>query len=136
MSIEKAVRERHEFEDRMRRFISLASVMTNREIELSLSRIADMSHHMEGDLQVIFRGQLLNAYYRLRVSGARRMRLMKRLFFSPVPGMPAKNRRIDSSISDYWIRSISNFDIFQSGQSMPPEGAYRNSMEDDVLRLS
>lgn len=136
MSYEQAVRERHAFEDRLRNFLDIASVLNARELEVALSRLADMLTHM-GDVPAVrLRGEVLKGYMELRAAGQRRERTMKRMFFQAVPGMPAFDKRIDQNMSDWLVRSIANFQLLVDGQIEPPGSATSATFEETVLLLS
>jgi len=136
MSIEQAVRERHAFEDRMRNFLTLASVMTNREIELALSRLADMFTHMGGAPHVHIRGQVLKQYFNLRLANQRQERFLKRILFKPLPGIPPYDQRIDQDQSSYLIRSAANYPLLLDGQIAAPAGAASQSFDETVFLLA
>jgi hypothetical protein len=73
MSIEEAVRERHDFEKRLKQFLELAASMTDKELEIALARLADVvtwSKPKSPD-EAAFKGMILNLYYRMRISGAK-----------------------------------------------------------------
>lgn len=136
MSIEQVVRERHAFEDRMRNFLTIASVMTDREIELALSRLADMLTHMGGAPHVKIRGQALKQYFDLRRAKQRQERFFKRLMFKPLPGMPPYDQRIDQDQSSYLIRSTANYPLLLDGQLAAPAGTASQSFNETVLLLA
>ena len=136
MSYEQAVRERHAFEDRIRNFLNLASVMTDRELELALSRLADMLTHMGDQPHVRIRGEVVKQYLGLRRVGQRKERALKRMFFKPVPGMVAHDPRIETNSSDYYVRCIANFPLLVEGQLAPPGSTTNASFDQTVLMLA
>ena len=136
MSYEQAVRERHAFEDRLGNFLSLASILTSRELEVALSRLADMLTNMGDQPHVRFRGEVLKHYLDLRKAGQKQERAFKRMFFKPVNGMPAFDGRIDQNPTDWYVRSIANFPLLLEGQIAPPAGATSATSKETVLLLS
>jgi len=72
MSVEKAIREKHAFRDRLLKFLSTAEIMTNDEIEIALGRLADVLHDTKNeDEQLNLRLKLagLKVYFDLRMVG-------------------------------------------------------------------
>lgn len=136
MSYEQAIRERHAFEDRLRNFLTLASVMTARELEIALSRLADMLVHMGDIPQVRLRGEVLRHYMELRANGVRRERAIKRLMYRRCAEMPPFDPRIDRSESDWYVRAMANFRLLEEGQIAPPTGAATSTLEETMLLLA
>lgn len=136
MSIEQVVRARHEFEDRLTNFLVLASIMTDREIEIALSRLADMAKHMGESPEVMLRGHVLARYFELRRKNRRPQRAFKRVIFFGVSGMPKYDSRIDRSPSDHYVRSIANFTLLVDGQIAPPNAADGQEIDETILLLA
>jgi hypothetical protein len=136
MSYEQLVRERHAFEDRLRNYLHLLSVLNARELEVALSRLADMLTHM-GDVPAVrIRGEVLKRYMELRAVGERRERPMKRMFFRAVAGMPPFDGRIDKYSGDWIIRSVANFPLLVDGQIAPPASSTAATFDETILLLS
>lgn len=136
MSIEQAVRERHAFEDRLKNFLILASILTDRELEISLSRLADMAKNMGEAPEILLRGQVLMSYCELRRRGTRRHRAFKRVVFTNVPGMLPFDGRIDSGPSDHYIRATANFPLLIRNQMAPPPSTEDGDINQTVLLLA
>ena len=136
MSIEQAMRERHAFEDRLRNFLILASIMTDREVEIALSRLVDMAAHMGAPPQVVFKGKVLASYLDIRRQNRRAHRPLKRALFRRLPGMPLFDGRIDQSNPDYWIRSIANFTLLAEYQLAPPAANNGQEIDETILLLA
>lgn len=72
MSVEKAVREKHAFRGRLLEFLSIASLLTNDEIEIALGRLVDMLEAAEDEhqkLDIRVKGTALKLYFDLRQAG-------------------------------------------------------------------
>ena len=136
MSIEQAVRERHAFEDRLTNFLTLASIMADREIELALSRLADMLANMGDNTHVKFRGLVLKSYFDLRRKNIRQQRVFKRIFFPNVTGMPPFDHRIDKDQADHFVRSIANFTLLTGNEIAAPKGPNDQPINETVLLLA
>ncbi len=116
-SLEQAVRELHEFEDRMADFLGLASALTERELRVALAKLADLYVALPGSQKVQLKGQILGAYYVLRSDGTKSQsklsrtrcsakwgildrdlgeRILRELEMFPLPVIR------DSTPSDYW----------------------------------
>lgn len=117
-SLERAVRELHEFEDRMADFLRLASALTDRELQVALAKLADLHVAQPGSQVVQLKGQILGAYYVLRSDGTKSQsklsrarcnakwgiylgrglgeRVLRELEMFPLPVIR------DSTPSDYW----------------------------------
>lgn len=84
MSVEKAIREKHAFRERLKDFLSIAVVMTKDEIEIGLGRLVDLLNEAEDETEkrnTEIKGAVLNWYFDLRESG--------------IAGQNAKRRRKD-----------------------------------------
>ena len=136
MSIEDAVRVRHSFEDRLRNFLTLASFMDDRELEIALARLADMVLHAPDSAAIRLRGEALKQYWDLRTSGLAPYSQWKRAFASPPPGMVHFDARIDRSPSDRFVRSISNFVLLVDGQIAPPPSVTPTSFSETSKLLA
>ena len=72
MSVEKAIREKQAFRDRLREFLSIASMMTTDEIEIALGRLVDLLSKVKDEqekLNLQVKGVALKVYFDLRVAG-------------------------------------------------------------------
>ena len=82
MNTEEAIRERHAFEDNVKRFLDLASAMSDRELEIALARLVDMlKGKKENAIQIQVRGEILNFYFDLRRSGTKTQKKLRRNAF-------------------------------------------------------
>jgi len=115
MSVEEAIRERHAFEDRLRRFLELVSWMDDRELEIALGRLADMlDSDPNRQLQIRVRGEVLKTYFDLRRSGAKKQSSIKRGlarqgFKSWPTAMLPRDWRKRESESEWFVRNASTF---------------------------
>jgi len=72
MSIECSIRERHAFEARIKKFLTLAATLTTDEVEVTLGRLADMLGELflpRGREHVMIKGHILKIYFDLRRTG-------------------------------------------------------------------
>lgn len=82
MSIEKLVREKHAFRERLKEFLAIAGAMTTDELEIALGRLADMlSTAQDNNFRenICVKGVSLKVYFDLRVSGEKSQSKLKRL---------------------------------------------------------
>ena len=71
MSVERAVREKQAYRNRLREFLSIAAVMTTDEVEIALGRLADLLGTADGEhaeLEIRAKGTALKVYFDLRQS--------------------------------------------------------------------
>lgn len=123
MSIEQAVKARHEFEDRVREFLQLASLLTDRELELALGRLLDMiSGRNTEQFHVQLRGEILKHYYDLRKQGLRRQRRFTRWQFK--------------ASSDYYVAATVEFWLLPDTQFAPPPSPSHIRMDEMVKLLT
>lgn len=79
-SVEEAVREEQAFEKRLREFLSIASGMTNQELEIALARLADLFQTTKDQPDSIrIKGTILNIYYQLRAAGLKKKSTLARI---------------------------------------------------------
>ena len=79
-SVEQAVREKQAFDERLREFLSIASSMTNQELEIALARLADSLQRTKDHPESIrIKGTILNIYYQLRVAGLKKQSTLARI---------------------------------------------------------
>ncbi len=82
MSIEKMVRDKHAFRERLKEFLAIAGAMTTDELEIALGRLADMLSTAQNDSQeenIRLKGSALKVYFDLRVAGEKTQSKLKRL---------------------------------------------------------
>jgi hypothetical protein len=82
MTLEETIREKQRFKKSVIEFLSIATALTNQELEIALARIADWMNTMSDEqsrIQWRFRGQLLKSYYDLRLAGKKRVAMLKRI---------------------------------------------------------
>lgn len=85
MSVEEAVKRRHQFEDQIKNFCSLTFPLTNRELELGLARIMDAYSNADNDLLMLqgkFKTYLVTILLQLRPSDYRPISRGRFKFFS------------------------------------------------------
>lgn len=111
MSFEQQIKERHAFEDRLQQFLFAASIMTDREIELTLGRLADALSSGVSTDRALFNGRVLKTYYDMRRSGAKRHRHLKRMFLTSLPGLPPLPVEDLISFSEYVADGMAKFDL-------------------------
>lgn len=73
MNVEQAIREKHAFRNRLQKFLAIAVIMTNDEIEIALGRLVDMlgaSQDQGAKLDIAVKGTVLKAFFDLRQAGA------------------------------------------------------------------
>jgi hypothetical protein len=121
MDIEQVVKARHDFEDRLKVFLKLASLLTDRELEIALGRLADMlaSRHSE-QLHIQLKGQVLKSYYDLRKQGVRKQRKMARWQYR--------------STSEEFVETAADFWLLPGNQLEPPPSP-TNTTVDDMVKL-
>ena len=82
VTLEETIRQKQRFRKSVTEFISIATALTDQELELALARIADqMSAKSDEQARIHwrFRGQLLKSYYDMRLAGKKRLSILKRL---------------------------------------------------------
>jgi hypothetical protein len=116
MNFEETIRAKHAFEDRVHEFLDLASVMTEREIEIVLARLADAlpGQTDAGRLQSLLKGKLLSTYLELRKTGEKTQRRKFRRLFGPewksLPQWKARER-----FNDYVVRCATEASVIPEG---------------------
>ena len=120
MSQEVVAQARHAFQDRLRTFLRLLSVMTDRELELAHGRLADVLERTKSpEAQV--RNDVMSRYVNFRKSGERKERKLRRVLFNPAgPLVPAHDASIDANGSMYLIRCAANFALYWEGLTFVP----------------
>ena len=137
MNMEDAVRERHAFEDRVKRFLDLASLMTDRELEIALGRLVDLLKTRSKQRQhVQVRGEILNSYYDLRRRGVKKQRKLKRALIVHPDGLFLLKRDRDQAVSDYLIGSAVTFQLLSGRQMSPPPAKTEQPLGEMVKLLS
>ena len=121
LSVEQAVREQQAFEDRLREFLSIASSMTNQELEIALARLADMIQTTKGQPEPIrAKGTILNIYYQLRAAGLKRQSTLARIKWNVKAGVYI------GEFGEFLIGQLSSYALPQ----LPMGGASPYSSED------
>ena len=95
MSVEKAIREKQAFRDRVEEFLTIPTAMTNDEIEIALARLADMlgsavNQHQHTNIQL--KGTVLKYYFDLRTPSTPRS--------DPDSSAPTHERGVRSRLFD------------------------------------
>ena len=121
MSFEQQIKEKHAFEDRLQQFLFVASIMTDREIELTLARLADALSSGVSTNRALFNGRVLKTYYDMRRSGAKRHRQLKRMFLTSLPGLPPLPAEGQISFSEYVADGLAKFDLLVPANDMTVE---------------
>jgi len=118
MNFEETIKAKHVFEDRLREFLDLASVMTDRELEIALARLADVIPQQTEArrLQSLFKGKLLNEYLKLRRSGGKEHKKFRRLLGPDWKTLPSWASR--ESIEDYFLRCTAEATVIPEGMSI------------------
>lgn len=136
MNMEGAVRERHAFDDRVKQFLDLASMMTERELEIAIGKLVDVlntqpqqQHHIQ------IRGEILNSYYSLRRRGIKKQRnkLKRALFSNFHDGLPPWETE---TLSDYLARCATTYPLLSDRQKSPPPSKTQQPIEEIVILLS
>ncbi|MGN6280352.1 hypothetical protein [Frateuria sp.] len=127
MSVEQAVRKHHAFQDRLRFFLMAAAVMTDREIELALARMADGLPTTIDPDRLLFNGQVLKAYYDLRRSGQAKHRAFKRMAFKSVPGIPPWPSKA-ITFTEHMVKGVSEFQLLVPGQQAAGIGTWQHDL--------
>lgn len=86
MSVEEAVRRKHDFERALKDYLQFISVMSREEIELSLGRLADHLNRTNDETEafhVRVKGAVLKIYLELRRVGIKKQSKMKRMTLRP-----------------------------------------------------
>ena len=82
VTLEETIRQKQRFRKSVAEFLSIAAALTNQELEIALARIADWMNSMS-DEQIRtkwqFREKLLKSYYDMRLTGKKRLNVLKRL---------------------------------------------------------
>lgn len=143
MTIETAIRERHAFEDRVRIFLELASVMTDREIEIALARLVDMLNEDRNEASrtnISLKGELLKAYFDLRRQGSKPQRKIKRTLqlipADPQLCLPVRKANLwgRENWSAYLIRCTTEMILFHTSQ-IPPSASPSPPSPTDIVKL-
>jgi hypothetical protein len=135
-SVEEAIRKRHAFEDRVKIFLEMASIMTNREIEVALGRLADIFTTDEIPAHVQIRGEILKLYYDLRLGGIRKYRSFKRQWSPSVPGLPPADYKAHRTLSDHLISSLVTFRLLSDNCLAAPPSSNQQPLSETVKLLS
>jgi len=139
MNMEDAVRERHAFEDRVKQLLDLASMMTDRELEIALAKLVDLLNsqpHQQEDIQI--RGEILNSYYDLRRRGIKKQRKLKRALIVYPDGLPPRDFKTETTFSDYLARIAATYPLLSDGGISPPpfsNETIEQSQKDDNAAL-
>jgi len=125
-SIERAVREKQVFERKVREFLSIASSMTNQELEIALARLADRLQATQGDEEFRSKGAILNIYYQLRVAGLKKQSSLARAKRNIKMGVHIGgfSEILISELAGYRLPVIS-----QSGGSAPSDAAFNDQIK-------
>ncbi len=145
MSVENKVRERQEFERRIKEFLTLVASMSVDEIELALARLADQLSNStdSGKVEKIkIKAQILSQYFNLRKSGAVKQVKFKRFISSLVgwsnlpqhPMLEKYQRERDARLEEWinkrrkmnWLKKCLTSDIPPNDQ-MPKYPIISNS---------
>lgn len=81
MTLEETIRQKQRFRKSVAEFLSIATALTDQELELALARIADWMNATSDEQAQIhwrFRGQLLKPYYDMRLARKKRLNIFKR----------------------------------------------------------
>jgi hypothetical protein len=125
INIEHAIREYHTFEDKMKKFLDLASVMTERELELALGRLADiLVTQGDNNIHVRARGEILKIYYDLRKKGQKKYRSVRRTI-GPWPTM-----------TESLVLKVSTYQLLPENTQSIPESASGITLAEMVELLS
>ena len=112
-SVEQAVREQQAFEERLREFLSIASSMTNQELEIALARLADSLESSKAHPESIrIKGTILNIYYQLRAAGLKKQSTLARVKHNLKAGYI-------SGSSEMLITVLSSYPLLQPSASAP-----------------
>lgn len=123
MNIEQAVKARHEFEDRVKKFLELASLLTDRELEISLGRLADMLNTRQKEQHhVQIKGEILKNYYDLRKHGLRKQRKFARWQYE--------------DNSEEFITTTAEFWLLPDSQLEPPPSPTNTPLNEMVKLLT
>ena len=124
MSIEQEVLVRHKFEDVVKKFLDLASLLTDRELEISLGRLVDtLNTQLTTErTHTQIKGEILKLYYDLRKQGVRKQRKVARWWYT--------------NPSTEIIELVVDFQLLQNNQFEPPSGPTNTSASEMVHRLT
>lgn len=146
MNVEDTIRNRHAFEDRVKTFLELISVMTTREIEIALARLVDLlasesDEAIHANMRV--KGELIKAYYNMRLKGAKQQRRLKRAFaafLDPTNCLPPRKQPKWYKIAEpepneaYYIRCVTEVMLFP-GKQIPPSSTQENPGPQEMVKL-
>ena len=133
MSVEKAVREKHAFRDRLREFLEIAAIMTNDEIEIAMGRLVDLINNLNDEDAILncrYKGTALKCYFDLRLAGGAKHNRWKRHFTSGdslanglarngpsgPPFVDFWKKTKTASVSDLLVEHIAVFQLVSEGQ--------------------
>jgi len=120
-SVAQAVRQQQVFEERLREFLSMASSMTNQELEIALARLADLLQTTETQPESIrTKGTILNIYYQLRAAGLKKQSTLARIKWNVKAGVYI------GEFGEFLIRQLSSYQLPQ----LPAGGSTPYSSED------
>lgn len=120
-SVEQAVRQQQAFEERLREFLSMASSMTNQELEIALAKLADLLQTTKAQPESIrTKGAILNTYYQLRAAGLKKQSTLARIKWNVKAGVYI------GEFGEFLILQLSSFRLPQ----LPAGGTTPYSSED------
>ena len=120
-SVEQAVRQQQAFKERLREFLSMASSMTNQELEIALAKLADLLQTTKAQPESIrTKGAILNTYYQLRAAGLKKQSTLARIKWNVKAGVYI------GEFGEFLILQLSSFRLPQ----LPAGGTTPYSSED------
>jgi hypothetical protein len=119
VNVEETIRARHAFEDNVRFLLTVAALMSDREVEIALGRLADSVRETdEGSLQKLTAGEVLHAYLALRRTGAKRQRKLRRAVGWFPAGMP-ESLPVES-VEEYLLRAATTIRLLPKAVTSTP----------------